>query len=204
MSKKVKKKAAKSAARPAARKPAKKAAKPGGKKPARATAKASTAMRDRAAAMFGWAHGITAKYAEPFNADNATRQPLPTSNHALWSLGHLAISNEWFASLIDGKPAGVTDAQDKLFGMGSSPNPSADAYPSFVEIKSMFDASATRMQAAVKGLSDEDLLAPCASDTGGFCTDKLDALLKAAWHEGWHLGQIAELRKAFGLIPAKK
>ncbi|MDX2132841.1 MAG: DinB family protein [Planctomycetota bacterium] len=173
----------------------------GGSKPGGAPG--ASVLVDRAAGFFDFAVGVTTKYAEPFNQSNATAQPMPTSNHALWNLGHLAISNLWFASLIDGRPVGTTDAHEQMFGSKSKPVNDPNAYPPYAEVKGLYDQAARRLREAVRAESPAGLLAPCETDSHGFCTDKLDAVLKAAWHEGWHLGQIAELRKALGLVPAK-
>lgn len=160
-------------------------------------------LAQRALALFDFATGVTAKYASPFTQANATAQPTPTSNHALWNLGHLAISNLWMASLIDGKPTGISDDQERLFGMQSAPTPDASAYPPFEDVKALYIRSGERMRAALRALGPADLLASCEGEPQTFCTDKLDAVFKAAWHEAWHLGQIAELRKALGLVPPK-
>lgn len=160
-------------------------------------------LADRALALFDFASGVTAKYAAPFTQANATAQPTPTSNHALWNLGHLAISNMWMASLIDGKPTGISDDQERLFGMQSVPTPDASAYPPFEDVKALYTRSGERLRAALRALKPADVFASCEGEPQTFCTDKLDAVFKAAWHEAWHLGQIAELRKALGLVPQK-
>ncbi len=43
------------------------------------------------------------------------------------------------------------------------------------------------------------LAMPLTEKTGGFTSDPVDALYKLAWHEGWHMGQVATLRRALGL-----
>lgn len=202
------KKASKKSKQKASKKPAKKAAARAPKSAKRPAAKAPTppppsnAQRERAVALFKFAHQTTTKFASGFADSQVTAQPSPTSNHLLWSLGHLAISNAWFASLIDGAPVGVSDEWDKLFGMKSKPVTDAAAYPPFAEVLSAYHKSAERIEDAARSRTDADMLKPCATDSGGFCSDKLDSVAKAAWHEGWHLGQIAELRKALGLPSA--
>jgi hypothetical protein len=39
-------------------------------------------------------------------------------------------------------------------------------------------------------------------DTGGMATQRLDVISRVAWHDGWHLGQIAALRRTLGLPSA--
>ncbi|CAG0964940.1 hypothetical protein PHYC_00930 [Phycisphaerales bacterium] len=210
MSKKPSKKSKSKAPKKSAQKGPKKAAKQKvGKKAASksvmksaATAPPSNAQRERAVALFKFAHQTAAKFGSGFADNQVTAQPTPTSNHLLWSFGHLAVSNAWFASLIDGAPIGVSDDWDKMFGMKSKPTSDPAAYPPFAEVQAAYAKSAERIEDAARSRTDADMVKPCASDSGGFCADKLDAIAKAAWHEGWHLGQIAELRKALGLPSA--
>ena len=48
--------------------------------------------------------------------------------------------------------------------------------------------------------ADEKVMAiPLKETTGGFADDGTDLCMKLCWHEGWHVGQIATLRRALGL-----
>lgn len=167
-----------------------------------AVALPTTLQRDRAIALFKFAHGTTTKWATGFSDEQMVAQPTPTSNHVLWCLGHLAISNAWFASMVDGAPIGFSDEWDKKFGMNSKPVSDAGAYPPVSEVWAAYHKSAERIEDAARARTDADLAKPPAGDSGGFLSDRLDSIYKAAWHEGWHLGQIAEVRKALGLPSA--
>jgi hypothetical protein len=191
----------------AAKKVARKAAKAVKKVAEKAAKKVAVALptnlqRDRAIALFKFAHSTTTKWATGFSDQQMVAQATPTSNHVLWCLGHLAISNAWFASMIDGAPIGFSDEWDKVFGMNSKPVSDASAYPPISEVWAAYHKSAERLEDAARARTDADLLKPPAGDSGGFLNDRLDAIYKAAWHEGWHLGQIAEARKAAGLPSA--
>lgn len=89
-----------------------------------------------------------------------------------------------------------------LFGYKSQPQGNVKAYPPFAEVKKNFQAAREALINAAKAASDKSLEQPLGEKGGGFATDGLDALLKGAWHEGWHAGQIAEVRKALGLKPS--
>lgn len=196
------KKAPKKASRPA--KAVKKAAKPAKavKSVAKAAAPSGNALRDRAVAIFKFAHKTTDRFSTGFADNQMTAMPTPTSNHVLWNLGHLAVSNAWFASMVDGAPVGVEDSWDKMFGMNSKPVADASGYPSIADVRAMYQKTAERLEDAARARSDADLLQPPTGESGGFLSDKLDSIIKAAWHEGWHLGQIAEIRKSLGLPSA--
>jgi len=149
--------------------------------------------------MATFAHEVLIKAISDFPADKATFQTSPTDNHLLWHLGHLAMDYKWFASAIDGKPSDVTEAEKKLFGMGSKPLPDASVYPSMAELRKRFDEGWARVASAAAALSDEDASKPPLVESGGFLKDRLDTVDKTAWHDGWHAGQLSGLRKALGL-----
>ncbi len=197
-------KTGKPAKKPAPKKsaPKKAQAKKAAKRTGAARAAVSTVMRDRAIGIAEFAHGMTAKFLRGFSDAQLTAQPAGLPNHALWTVGHLAVTAQWLAGMIDGKPGTLPASYDKLFGYGSTPIDDPAAYPPYAEVLREFDSTFARVIDAARALDDAGLHAPCTCDTGGFCSDKLDAINKGAWHEGWHLGQLASLRKALGLPSA--
>ncbi len=159
----------------------------------------STVHRDRALALLDFSHGLTLGLLKDVPADKMTFQPTPTENHFVWTFGHLASTYSWLKSLVDGQMHPLPDSYNGLFGMGSKPTPDAKAYPSFAEVKKHNDEAYAAFVGAVKKQTDAELLQPTAADSHGFATDRLDAVAKGAWHEGWHAGQLANVRKALGI-----
>ncbi len=157
----------------------------------------SATKRSFQAAKF--AHAIVINAVSGFPGDKATFQTSATDNHLLWHLGHLATNYNWFAAAIDGKPAGGSEADKKLFGMGSKPEANAGVYPPMAELRKRLDAGWQRFAAAAESLKDDDAAKPSLIESGGFLSDRLDAIDKCAWHDGWHAGQLSGLRKALGL-----
>ncbi|MEI7656540.1 MAG: DinB family protein [Phycisphaerae bacterium] len=156
-------------------------------------------MRDRALAHARFAHGMINKFAEGFAPEQVVAQAGACPNHLLWTLGHLASSASWTHGMITGASPIVPEGYHALFGMGSKPIGDAALYPSFDEVRQAYEATFQRIVDAVARLDDQDLLTPPEQESGGFITDKLDALNKLAWHEGWHLGQLSDLRRGLGL-----
>ncbi|HZW07644.1 MAG TPA: hypothetical protein VFF65_11015, partial [Phycisphaerales bacterium] len=81
-----------------------------------------------------FAHGMIDKMLESIPADKSLHQPHPSSNHVLWTLGHLAATYAWFATTIDAKageraPFKLPASYGTLFGMGSKPTCDASACP---------------------------------------------------------------------------
>lgn len=159
----------------------------------------STVHRDRALAVLDFSHGLTLGLLKDVPADKLTHQPSPTDNHFVWTFGHLATTYSWLQSLVDGTMHPLPDSYNGLFGMGSKPTSDAKAYPSFAEVKKHNDEAYAALVAAVKKQSDNELLRPTAAESHGFASDRLDAVAKGAWHEGWHAGQLANVRKALGI-----
>ena len=159
----------------------------------------STANRDRALKSLAFAHAITQKAIADFPDSQLTHQPSPTDNHALWTIGHLASTYAWFKGVLDGSMHPLPENYKPLFGGGSKPSADHKHYPSLAELKKNYADSYEAFVAAAKKLTDADLAKAPAVETGGFCNDKLDALDRAAWHEGWHCGQLCGVRKALNL-----
>lgn len=148
-----------------------------------------------------WVRSISDLTLKDFPADKYTFQTGPQDNHALWVLGHLAGGDCWLGSLV-GAP-GMPDIPDgqALFGMGSKPVPDASKYPPLEIVRKAYDQARDALIRWLETASPEALAADLKEKTGGFATDPLDGAMKMAWHEGWHLGQVATLRKALGLKP---
>ncbi|MBX3357971.1 MAG: DinB family protein [Phycisphaeraceae bacterium] len=159
------------------------------------------ASRDRAVTSLRFAHTMLVDMIKDFPLDKVTFQASPTDNHVLWTIGHLAATYAWFATALGVSAPALPPEFNTLFGSGTKPVPDANAYPPFAEVRKAFDASFDAMLAGALSLPDAMLTAPCAVDTGGFCRDRLDALEKAAWHEGWHSGQVSGIRRALGIKP---
>ena len=161
----------------------------------------STVARDQALSLLAFSHKMISDMLSGVPAEQCTAQSGPVTNHVLWTLGHVAMTNDWLASLIDGRPGAVPKAYESLFGMGSVPVVDTSKYPSLAEVRAEFDRGYERLVSAAKKRNDAELLTPPLGNSFGFTNNKLDSVLKAAWHEGWHIGQIADLRRGLGIKP---
>ena len=180
--------------------------KPAGSRRAASPAVGATAGMSKADVLklLEWVHGFTTKMIETWPADKVVYQSAPTDNHLMWTVGHLATTYGWFVGLVTGSmtsgAAGALPANyNELFGYKSSPKPNAGDYPPFAEVRRHMEATYAQMLAALRAMPEGDLNKPCSMDTGGFASSNLDALLKACWHDGWHQGQLSNLRRALGL-----
>lgn len=135
------------------------------------------------------------------------RQPFEGANHIAWQVGHLAIAEY---GLIAGEVLGLTfDEVDwisadfrALFKRGSTPISDGTAYPSPAELRVMLDHIHDHVMGLLAGLPDERLdEAPTFGHP--LAETKLEAMHLCARHEALHAGQIAMLRRAFGMPPIR-
>ncbi len=156
-------------------------------------------IRDRAVAHLKYTHETVNSFVKGFDRAQATAQAPGNPNHVIWTLGHLATSYHWFANCLDGASSKPPEGYEKLFGTSSKPTDNPADYPALEEVAQAFADAGERVAQAAQTLTSETLYAPAAIDTQGWITDRHDAMLKAAWHNGWHIGQLANLRRALGL-----
>jgi uncharacterized damage-inducible protein DinB len=128
-------------------------------------------------------------------------QPFAGANHPLWTLGHLACTDEFFLKELAGRPYNNPDEWPKLFFMGSKPTPSARDYPPVSEVKAALDQNREVLVGWFKSMSDTDLLKPIEGDLATFAANRAVLMSTIAWHEGLHAGQMSAIRKSLGLAP---
>jgi hypothetical protein len=159
-------------------------------------------MREHILVLMDRAKGLVDRAIADVPADKLTTQVAGVPNHFLWTVGHLAESYQFFGAAGGAKMTGVPEAWHKMFGMGSEAVGDARKYPPMAEVKAAWDRAYGEIRSHLLTLTDAELDGPVVgSDGGGFLKSRADAFLTLAWHDGWHVGQLAALRKAIGLGP---
>ena len=158
-------------------------------------------LRDHLLWVLGWARQCLHDVIKDWPEDRVTFQATAADNHLLWTLGHMAVSDEWILAMLSGKPNPLPESYGKLFGYGSTVSASADAYPQLFEINRHFEESRSHLLEWLEE-ADDAKLGQKFEGGEGFAETALEAIQKEAWHEGWHTGQLATLRRALGLKPA--
>jgi hypothetical protein len=146
-----------------------------------------------------FSHQYVTKVFNAFPGEHLLSQAPGLPNHALWTLGHLVATNAWMVLLSTGSPSAVPPNYETMFGMGSTPHQDVTQYPSIDEVRAMYVHSHEQMIEALADLTDDQLFGPCEKDSHNFVINKLDTLVKTMWHEGWHIGQLIDLRRALNL-----
>lgn len=146
-----------------------------------------------------FARNVTLGFIEDIPDDKLCHQVSPTANHVLWTMGHLAFADQHFLS-------GLADSPDKnppqwgdKFGIGSTPSPSSDDYPSKDELLSIMGDRRAELIAWFESMSTEKLTSSLPGDFADFAVHHAGLASTIAWHEGMHAGQIAVIRQNLGL-----
>ena len=157
---------------------------------------------------------LLARYLAGFNDVTAVRQTPDLPNHVAWNLGHLALTMHRFAEKIDGQgpPAedfvlnpgsdgtqgsrdrGVFDAAAVSFGSVVSDR--HDRFPTLARAQQTYDRACDRLAATLRGLSDARLEETI--QWGNQPVPIWAAATRMVFHNGFHTGQIADLRRALG------
>jgi len=148
---------------------------------------------------------LALRYLAGFTDDNRTRQAPGLPNPVAWSLGHCALTLHRTAEKIDGQPlppAHFAAAADKTrystesVAFGSMPADNPALYPTMARCIEIYEAACDRVAAAVRAAPDSKLAQTTKWGTGETTLGALAS--RMVFHNGTHIGQIADLRRALG------
>lgn len=123
------------------------------------------------------------------------------SNHALWFIGHMGTTDNFFISLLVPDRAVSNQQYQELFGLGSTPSPRLEDYPPIEEVRTYMDDRRRVLLEILADLSDEDLATKTPEGTPDFLADYGQVFETAIWHEGLHSGQLTMVRRSLGHQP---
>jgi hypothetical protein len=146
--------------------------------------------------------GLVEKQIEGFSADELVKQPGGVKNHAIWNMGHIALTMDGVLGLL-GHQKTLDEKWKTLFGGGSQPVADASAYPSAAELKEkMITLHAKASEAFLNAPSEllrsqnpNERFRAMAPTLGGMVVFLMSA------HLGEHVGQISAWRRAMGKDP---
>ena len=132
--------------------------------------------------------------------EQCVMQPDGLPNHPAWTIGHLALTSDVVMAEFGEAQTFPAEWAERFFPGVAITGEIAD-YPSMAELMSQLEAQHARLATRFAASSVEELAAPIKlemvqrrfSQVGQFATYAMTA------HEGIHLGQIADLRRAIGL-----
>jgi uncharacterized damage-inducible protein DinB len=166
------------------------------------TSTSASAVTDNGLAALSFSRGFFEKVLDEIPPDKMMFQPVPGGNHALWQVGHMAVTDDMFLSSLGGRPALCPEGWQKLFGYGSQPSGDPSDYPSPQDVRRTFDQARQDLRDWFSSMSREQLAEPLPKDLSMFAPSFGALMSSLACHEGMHIGQLTVIRKALGLAPA--
>jgi uncharacterized damage-inducible protein DinB len=136
---------------------------------------------------------------EDIPPDKLCHQPVPGANHPLWVLGHLACTDDFFASSLGGRASIIDDEWNKMFGMGSTPRDDPSAYPPLEAVLDRLEETRQAMLETFEAMGEEKLQEQTPEAWRMFAPTYAATMASVAFHEGFHAGQISAVRRSLGL-----
>lgn len=138
---------------------------------------------------------------EPLTDEQFMTRPCPNGNHAMWCVGHIAATEDFFLTAVAGQPTGLPDGWMELFKGGSTPSDNADDYPSRNELLRVLSERRDAVKAWLSSLSEQELRRPLDGGLEKFAPTIAHLPGALVMHESVHAGQISAARRAMGMPP---
>lgn len=138
---------------------------------------------------------LVARAFEGVSDDDRHRAPEPHGNSMIWIAGHLAAMRLGMIGLVGGKAD--RPAWTALFARGAAP-PARDAYPPSEELVAAFAATVPALASALEAMTEAQWAAPSPRSFPVPDRSMRGALAFFAFHETYHVGQLAYLRTWLG------
>lgn len=138
--------------------------------------------------------------------DNPTTQPTTKGgNHALWILGHFAVSeSEILHTFILGNESFPLAELKEKFDFKTEPTNNPENYPSFDEVMAKYQSAHAELVAYVDSITDADLdkvVENCPEDWKQYFGTVGHSLITCTTHPAFHYGQLADIRRSLGRTP---
>jgi len=156
---------------------------------------------------------LAARYLPGFTDTNRISQAVNLPNHVAWSLGHCALTMHRVAEMADGAPVPTSDFDaggavghsgdaprafsPEAVSFGSRPVADANAYPGLARCIEIYNAACERLAAAVRSAPEATFIK--VIKWGPAEAPWWMLVFRMVFHNGFHTGQIADLRRALGL-----
>lgn len=123
--------------------------------------------------------------------DQALRARVGRANSLLWTVGHVTVGRLRLLTMLGDE---IDIPWTDVVGRGA--DEVADRLPSLPDVIGRWQASAGRLSTRLSELSDEDLESETSLALPGSGGSLLGTITYYAFHEAYHIGQLAVIRKA--------
>jgi len=146
--------------------------------------------------------GLLSDQTKGMSNEQMVQQPNGIKNHALWNMGHIAVTLDGVVAMLGGQKTLNAD-WDKLFGGGSQPVADMKAYPTLEQMQKTLESLSNKaFEMYVNAPSDllrsanpHAKMMPACPTLGSMVVFLLSG------HIGVHVGQISVWRRAMGKDP---
>lgn len=149
--------------------------------------------------MYALAHGAAHVNLAGVSHEDSLRQPEPGGNNIQWVLAHIVATRDQIARLIGAEPVLAEDLRKRFTRPAGALVDRSEARP-LADWIADFDRSQERIGAAIQAMPPERL---AATFDGARLPGKPKTLAEALaffhFHESYHIGQIALLRRLAGM-----
>lgn len=131
----------------------------------------------------------------------AIAQPGGLVNHPTWTIGHLAVTSSVVMMELGAQPSFPPELMGRFFPGVPISSAAAD-YPPIETLMQELDTVHARLSELLSTVTDDMMVAPPAMDPVKRRFDTVGQFTSYAMtaHEGVHLGQIADVRRALGMV----
>jgi uncharacterized damage-inducible protein DinB len=149
-----------------------------------------------------WTRDVLEKLLDTLSDEQMMHRPCPGGNHALWTVGHLAITDDVIPALVGGPDARSPEPWREMFKDGSTPHDDASAYPSVDELRTALRDYRAHLVEWFRSMDEAKLREPLPEDWQPFAPTHAALVAGIAAHEAMHVGQLTVIRKSLGMKPA--
>ncbi|WP_435008699.1 DinB family protein [Tundrisphaera lichenicola] len=146
---------------------------------------------------------LATKLVEDMRGEPLTSPTSKGGNHPLWVMGHLAVVEGMIPHTVLGEPNPV-EHWWPIFGTGSKPSEDPGAYPPFDEVLGSYRDQRAKNLAMLQEIGEAGLERAPKTIPPGF-EDRMKTVGRTfhliALHQMFHLGQVADARRAAGKEP---
>jgi len=126
--------------------------------------------------------------------EDLLRRPHDGSNPLIWVAGHVTTARASLTKIVGEK---VENQWSDIFARGATVDSNV-SYPEVTDIVSLWDAVTEKLMARLELLDDEELSKPSPFPIPTGDKTKRGAVVFLNYHETYHIGQMAYLRKWLG------
>jgi len=133
--------------------------------------------------------------------EQAMHVPVKGGNHALWTMGHLAMADQFFLKEIGGIEPSLPADWESIFGWGHPCQTDATVFPPVSDVRKAMDTKREEVLAWFESMTEDQLDAATGDEWRDFAPTVRDLIGAMSIHEGVHSGQLMVVRKSLELPP---